>query len=396
MRSSFGVELFPLGWLGRNLQLVALSAAPHLVKDVAENEVVFSSEQDFIELLIQGYELAASLLEQGLVKPPRLYGNDYKPLDDIMKGIRGRKLKKEERRWDIALRLIIDGLREGGEIPDEKVVPLTLMAASKFEYLRRMMGPIKPENVELKKFSPHAIILALIGGLLAKIGSLDRDAIYLVAHDEAGLSDLEAFSELYASLVLPGSDSRLPVLGRLLGGKIAAGVRKLPLSLDTMILLYAAALVGEALDVEPGELCGLSDRLNQVVLASVSEGGNRPIVKEFLALGISEPLCRLGSRPLVSLASLLSRALSTGLCGSGNDQNDPGSTAVGHCFSKLFLYTVTDNTIYLYDCARLLRGAASSQQCQSSGASTWLLRAAEHLARLVSYPLSPHPAFTEE
>ena len=368
----YSVELFPPGWMGRSFQLLALSIAPpYLVEAIEPDRVLFKSRDDFIEALSTAYSIAVDLLSDKLVQAPRMFGNDYKPVEKLV----GRKLSKDEKKWDKATQLVAEQLINGDLDPEKpQVVPLGLMKLNLFEKARTMRGG-KPLGDKIGKAAPSSLALALVGGLLSKLGKVGDNGVYLIPLSEASREDLEAVMELYSVAAMRGSGTRLEPLGRLLARR---GVAELPISLDVLLVLYVASLVAELLGAEPGELCGASSVLDQLLFANVSEAGNRPILNELSPLSISEPLCVLGSAPLAALSMLLRRAVSQGLCGG---EQDPGKTATGHCLGKLFLYTITGNNVYLYDCARLLRGAAESNSCKNVEAvRDSLLRAASAVA----------------
>ena len=366
------VELFPPGWMGRSFQLLALAAAPqYLLRSIELDIAVFSSKDDFIEALSAAYSIAAGLVSDKLVQAPRMFGNDYKPVEKLI----DRKLAKEEKKWDIATQLVVERLVSGLLDPDKpRVVPLAIMKLNLFEKARTMKGG-KPLSGEIGKIAPSSLALALVGGLLSKLGRIDDKGVYVAPLPEAGKDDLETVMSIYSIASMEGVSTGLEPLGRLLARQRIA---ELPVSLDTLLVLYVASLVAELLDAEPGELCGASSALDQLLLASISEGGNRPILNELSPLAISEPLCVLGSAPLRVLGSLLCRAISRGLC---RGEQDPGREAIGHCLGKLFLYTITGNNIYLYDCARLLRGAAESNACEKiRGSLLWAARSVAEAA----------------
>ena len=362
----YSVELFPPGWMGRGFQLLALAAAPpYLVESIEYDKVVFEDKDSFIEVLSAAYSIAAGLLSDKLVQIPRMFGNDYKPVEKLA----GKKLSKSEKRWDIATQLVVERLVSGGLDPDgPRVVPLALMKLNLFEKARTMKGG-RPLSDRVGKVKPSSLALALVGGLLSKLGRVGDKGVYVVPLPDAGKEDLETAMELYSIATMTGADAGLEPLGRLLSRQRVA---ELPVSLDALLVLYAAGLVAELLDTKPGELCGASSVLDQLLFANVSEAGNRPILNELSPLALSEPLCILGSAPLRVLGSLLRRAVSQGLCGG---EQDPGREAVGHCLGRLFLYTITGDNVYLYDCARLLRGAAESNACEKTrGSLLWAAR----------------------
>lgn len=362
----YSVELFPPGWMGRGFQLLALAAAPpYLVESIEYDKVVFEDKDSFIEVLSAAYSIAAGLLSDKLVQIPRMFGNDYKPVEKLA----GKKLSKSEKRWDIATQLVVERLVSGGLDPDgPRVVPLALMKLNLFEKARTMKGG-RPLSDRVGKVKPSSLALALVGGLLSKLGRVGDKGVYVVPLPDAGKEDLETAMKLYSIATMTGANAGLEPLGRLLSRQRVA---ELPVSLDALLVLYAAGLIAELLDTKPGELCGASSVLDQLLFANVSEAGNRPILNELSPLALSEPLCILGSAPLRVLGSLLHRAVSQGLCG---DEQDPGREAIGHCLGKLFLYTITGNNVYLYDCARLLRGAAESNACEKTrGSLLWAAR----------------------
>ncbi len=362
----YSVELFPPGWMGRGFQLLALAAAPpYLVESIEYDKVVFEDKDSFIEVLSAAYSIAAGLLSDKLVQIPRMFGNDYKPVEKLA----GKKLSKSEKRWDIATQLVVERLVSGGLDPDgPRVVPLALMKLNLFEKARTMKGG-RPLSDRVGKVKPSSLALALVGGLLSKLGRVGDKGVYVVPLPDAGKEDLETVMALYSIATMTGVDTSLEPLGRLLSRQRVA---ELPVSLDALLVLYAAGLVAELLDTKPGELCGASSVLDQLLFANVSEAGNRPILNELSPLALSEPLCILGSAPLRVLGSLLRRAVSQGLCGG---EQDPGREAVGHCLGRLFLYTITGDNVYLYDCARLLRGAAESNACEKTrGSLLWAAR----------------------
>ena len=374
----YSVELFPPGWMGRGFQLLALAVAPpRTVESIEYDKAVFRSRDDFLEALSAAYSMAAGLLSDKLVQVPRMFGNDYKPVEKLA----GRKLSRNEKRWDLATQLVVEHLVSGTINPDEpRVVPLALMKLNLFEKARTMKGG-KPLSDRVGKVKPSSLALALVGGLLSKLGRVGDKGVYVIPLPDAGKEDLETVMELYSTAAIIGADAGLEPLGRLLSRQRVA---ELLVSLDALIVLYAAGLVAELLEAGPGELCGASSILDQLLFANVSEAGNRPILNELSPLALSEPLCVLGSAPLRVIGSLLRRAVSQGLCGG---EQDPGREATGHCLGKLFLYTVTGNNVYLYDCARLLRGAAESNACEKArGSLLWAARAvAEAAASQILY-----------
>ncbi|ALL00355.1 hypothetical protein Pyrde_0305 [Pyrodictium delaneyi] len=380
------VELFPPGFMGRGFQLLALSIEPTLVAGIEKDRAIFGSKEEFIALIQVAGERALSLLRDKLIQPPRMFGNDHKPIQKIL----GRTISKDERRWDIAVKLVVDGiLSDSVSLDNPRIVPMGLMKLNIFEKARTMRGGIKPGSKSLlKEMTPAAFTLALVGGLLSKIGRVGSRGLYILPVPEAGTYDLDNIGLLYSLLVYTASDSQLAPLGKLL---VSGGAEKLPVSLDVLLLLYGSAFIAELLEEQVDETCmkvgGVDSKLNMLLIASVTESGNRAILNQLLPLLFSEILCKLGSKPLAILAPLLWRSVSTGVCGS---DPDPGRKAVAHCVSKLFLYTLTDNDVYLYDCVRLLRGISDSRQCiGQKGVLDYAARVlSEYYARL-RYTLTP-------
>ncbi|HID41997.1 MAG TPA: hypothetical protein EYP33_07610 [Pyrodictium sp.] len=349
---TFEVELFPPGWLGRGFQLLTLSIDPSGVEDVRQRSVVFRSYEDYQDTVARVWDVARSLFDAGLVYAPRFFGGDWKPLESIL----GMKIT----RWSDAAELLVKKLEEG-QFPKNKRLALTaaiMMKLNMFEYPRRMIGGRRSK--EISEIDVHGYLLALVGGLLSKIGRIGDTGFYLVPPPEAGIHDLESISELYFMLALPEEGTKLSPLGSVFRLR---RLDKLPVSTDVLLLLYGSATISEPLDLEPGTACGAFE-LNLLYAVSVSEAGNRAILNTMFPLGFSEPLCMLGSRPLVEFASTLLRALRGRICAGGED--NPGSRALSQCLQKLYLYIATGNNVYLYDCARLLRGAAESSECRNS------------------------------
>ncbi|ABM80499.1 hypothetical protein [Hyperthermus butylicus] len=349
----FIVELFPPGWLGRGFQLLALSLDPGKIVRISWEGVEFRSYEDYRHLVLSAWDVARQLLDEKLVYPPRFFGNDWRPLKNLL----GAKVT----RWIDAAEQLVAMLRDGRLSADynQTLTAAMMMKLNMFEYPRRMLGG-QQKAAGGSKISIHGYILALIGGLLSKVGRIGDTGFYLVPPPEVGVQDLDPIGSLYLTLVLRWEDGRLNPIGALLGSR---GVEKLPASIDTLLILYGSAVIAELLDFEPGAACGASE-LDLLYAASVTEAGNRAMLNTMFPLGFSEPLCMLGSRPLVELAHALLRTLRGGVCGGGD--RDPGYVALGQCVQKLYLYTVTANNIYVYDCARLLRGAAESRECSRS------------------------------
>ncbi|BEP17267.1 hypothetical protein PYJP_06190 [Pyrofollis japonicus] len=348
----FSVELFPPGWIGRGFQLLALSIDPHRVRDITVREAVFGSKDDYLALLNEALEIAKGFLSQGLLQRPRLFGNDPKPVSKLV----GTRLKQ----WDEAAEVVVGRLSKGEiDLNEPRVKALMLMKLNIFEYLRSVRGGVKPERVKPNptEISPASFALALVGGLLSKVGRVGDKGVYLLPAPEVGLNDLFEIAPHYTVTVVEG-EYQLPPLGRLLS---LPRVQELPVSLDTLVLVYGSALLATVFDASPGELCGSGSVFDRFLLASISETGNRAILNELTPMVFSGLLCRLGSKPLTALGELLGRGVQRGLCPGGSQ--DPGLDAVAQCVGKLYLYAVTGNNIYLYDCTRLLRGAAESKQC---------------------------------
>jgi len=363
---TFEVELFPPGWLGRGFQLLALSIEPSRVHDIGQRSVVFQSHDDFRYTIASAWDVAKKLFEDGLVYAPRFFGNDWRPLKNIL----GVKIT----RWNDAAELLVKKLEED-KLPRNKRLPLAaamMMKLNMFEYPRRMIGGRPSE--EASKIDVHGYLLALVGGILSKIGRIGDTGFYLVPPPEAGIGDLREVGGLYAMLALQGGESRLSPLGAVFRLR---RLDRLPVSIDVLLLLYGSAIVSEPLSLEPGSACGATE-LDILYAASISEAGNRAILNTMFPLGFSEPLCMLGSRLLTEFASALIRSLRGRIC-TGNDDN-PGTKAISQCLQKLYLYTITGNNVYLYDCARLLRGAADSKECRGTGNE--LIRLASWLSRI--------------
>jgi hypothetical protein len=379
----FRVELFPLGFMGRSFQLLALSIDPSLVKELRYDKelkcdiVEFNSVNDFLNLVREAKEYALALLEKGFVSAPQMFGNDYKPVQAIL----GRDLKDDEKkRWDIAVELVVEKLLSGNVSLDEPMAaPMNIMKLNIFEMARTMRGGRKPSRTRSRashqspcsginvvaKMTPASFTLALIGGLMSKIGRVGDKGVYVIPTPEAGQSDLYSIGLLYTLLNEEASDSSLVPLGRLLG---AGGLEEAPTSLDVLLLVYSSAILAEALGRDAMAACtgfmALDPRLDLFMAATVTETGNRAILNQLLPLNISEVFCRLGYDVLTSVASALWRSARRGLC--TGERGDPGRDAVFNCVGRLFLYSVTDNDVYLYDCARMLRGAADSKECQGT------------------------------
>lgn len=358
----FKVELLPPGFMGRSFQLLTLSIDPSLVKAVRGNVVEFDCVDDLLALVSEAKEYALGLTEKRLVSAPRMFGNDHKPVQRII----GRKLRKEERRWDIAVELVVDKVLSSSVRLDEpQAVPMAIMKLNIFEKARTMRGGKKPSRGVVAKMTPASFTLAMIGGLVSKIGRVGDKGVYVVPTPEAGQSDLYGIGLLYTLLNEEASDSRLAPLGRLLG---AGGLEEAPISLDVLLLVYSSAILAEALGRDAMAACtgfmDLDPRLDLFMVATVTETGNRAILNQLLPLNISEVFCRLGYDTLTSMASALWRSARRGLCTS--ERGDPGRDAVFNCVGRLFLYSITDNDVYLYDCARMLRGAADSKECQGT------------------------------
>jgi hypothetical protein len=366
----FGVELFPPGWIGRGFQLLALSISPHRVREITIGEAVFNDSREYIALLNEALDVAKGFLSQGLLQRPRLFGNDPKPVSKLA----GTKLKQ----WDEAAEVIVSRLSKGEVALDKpRVKALMLMKLNIFEYLRSIKGGVKPEKVKPNptEISPASFALALVGGLLSKVGRVGDKGVYLLPVFELGLNDLFEIAPHYIVTVTEGEQRLLP-LGRLLS---SPRVQELPVGLDTLVLVYGSVLLASVFEVSPGELCGPGSVFDRFLLASISEAGNRAILNELTPMVFSELLCRLGSRPLTALGELLGRGVQGGLCPGGSQ--DPGLDAVAQCVGKLYLYAATGNNIYLYDCARLLRGAAESKQCQKvRGSLLWCARSVAEAA----------------
>ena len=349
----FSVELFPPGWLGRSFQLLALSIDPGLVNSVGSTAAVFNSFDDYRRLVVEAWELAEQLLEEGLAHPPRFYGNDGKPLRSVI----GERVSG----WREATHRLVEHLENGkiAETARQSLTAAVIMKLNTFEYMRRMAGFERTGSVG-QKINVHGYLLALIGGILSKLGRIDDKGFYILPHPEASILDLDGVGRLYMVLSLTSAGD-LPPFGRVL--RYSVNVRKLPVSIDVLVLLYGAALVAELLEAEPGEACGAPE-LDLLYAAVVSEARNRAILNSLFPLGFSEPICMLGSRPLTKMASAMARAIERGSLCRVLREGDTGFRAVGHCIQKLYLYTVTSNNIYLYDCTRMLRGAAESNDCQ--------------------------------
>jgi len=349
----FEVELFPPGWLGRGFQLLALSIGPEKVHNIGQRSVIFQSHDDFQYTITGAWDVAKKLFEDGLVYAPRFFGNDWRPLKNIL----GVKIT----RWDDAAELLVNKLEEG-KLPRNKRLPLAaamMMKLNMFEYPRRMIGGRPSE--EASKIDVYGYLLALVGGLLSKIGRVGDTGFYLVPPPEVGMSDLREIGGLYLMLALQGGESRLSPIGALFRIR---RLERLPVSIDVLLLLYGSAIVSEALSLEPGSACGATE-LDILYAASVSEAGNRAILNTMFPLGFSEPLCMLGSRSLAEFAGALVRSLRGKIC--AGDEDNAGARAISQCLQKLYLYTITGNNVYLYDCGRLLHGAADSKECRSAG-----------------------------
>ncbi len=362
----FRVGLFPPGWLGRGFQLLALALHAELVRGLTVEYAEFDSVDDFMRLVEAGYELAKGLLGEGCVKQPLLSPNDARALGRRLFG--GVKVT----RWVDVLERIYKGVRSGAVGLDKPVKAPALLKANVFEYVRGggsvsaklSRGPAVETDVA-------GLLLAMIGGLLSKVGVVRGQgrvatAVYMIPGPEAALQDLVDIAPLYAILVIRGESS--PPLGRLLS---APGLRQLPLSLDVLATMYGASLLAEALEAAGSpSVCG-ELRLNAFNLLTASEGGNRPILVQLAPLAFSEPLCMLTVEVLRKLASLLYDSVTgRGLCvqgRGGGQQRDAGADAVAECVEKLYLYSMTGNDVFVYDCARVLASAASSPECRRAG-----------------------------
>ncbi|NPA05203.1 MAG: hypothetical protein GXO09_03825 [Crenarchaeota archaeon] len=359
------VELFPPGWMGRSLQLLAIAVGgPEHLDRLSPDAALFPDKEAFIDLLLEAYSIAESIALAKARKPqPRLYGNDTKPLKKLL----GVKVT----RWGDAARLLVERLEKGELDPGgPRVVAVMLTKLNIFEHLRAEAGAVKASG-PASQTTPAGLALAMVGGLLAKMGAVGTTGVYLLPGPDTPLEALDDIAPLYAVLALePGEDTTPP-----LPYIFTPRTNNAPVSLDVLLTIYGASILADQFSEEEERLCG-ETRLNALHMASISEAGNRPILAQLAPLSFSEPLCLLGTKALKTAGRLIHQALTRGICRGGGLRGaaDPGSEAVLACTGKLYLYSMTGNNTFLYDCARLIHQASTTKECSGAKNLTWLLR----------------------
>ncbi|NPA85545.1 MAG: hypothetical protein GXO07_06045 [Crenarchaeota archaeon] len=338
------IKLMPPFLLGRYFQALALYLS---------NVKVLEYGPDYVEVDEESFEVAmedliekmkAHIAKTGLEMP--LYGNDYKyfiknyvakEIEDLLKKENELKERRKRARGEKAKELAEELSKVLGE-KWERIVKwylkggrgsrLLLFKATVHKYPKDFLG--KGKDAEAKDVEdPKGEALAVIGATLSVLGRVDENVIFFIPPLPESLRENKSFVRHLRArheAMVDANITRYPF-------------DKAPCSAE--VLLQFAFAYAFATHKSVAERLDCMNPFDNVFVASVKGGGNRPLVNSIIPLMASEIVCKLKSGEL--LGTLLAQL-----------RHEPD--AAGACVNDLFQYVLSGNYEHLYRCARRWSG----------------------------------------